>query len=77
MSEQVAALALDNVVRRYRQGAAMLEVLHGANLTLWPGEIVALVGPSGAGKSLLSLEQIGAKDLVHILLCLTGCKYKG
>ncbi len=31
----------------------MLEVLSGAELSLWPGEAVALVAPSGAGKSTL------------------------
>jgi lipoprotein-releasing system ATP-binding protein len=47
------ALELRGVVRTYRQAGADLPVLRGANLSLRPGEIVALVGPSGAGKSTL------------------------
>ena len=45
----VAALHLENLSRRYSD----VEVLSGAELTLWPGEAVALVAPSGAGKSTL------------------------
>ncbi|HEV7438633.1 MAG TPA: ABC transporter ATP-binding protein, partial [Methylobacterium sp.] len=30
-----------------------LEILSGADLAIWPGELVALVAPSGAGKSTL------------------------
>jgi lipoprotein-releasing system ATP-binding protein len=51
MSE--AALRLVNVVRRYKQGQGTLEVFRDVQLTLEPGELVALVGPSGAGKSSL------------------------
>jgi lipoprotein-releasing system ATP-binding protein len=47
------ALELRGVVRTYRQAGAELPILRGANLSLRPGEIVALVGPSGAGKSTL------------------------
>src|SRR4029434_5315726 len=39
--------------RRYRQGAATLEILKGAELALWSGQSVALIAPSGAGKSTL------------------------
>lgn len=47
------ALELRAVERRYRQGEGFLEILRGADLTIWPGQSVALVAPSGAGKSTL------------------------
>ncbi len=46
-------LFLHAIDRRYRQGAATLEILKGAELAVWPGQSVALVAPSGAGKSTL------------------------
>jgi lipoprotein-releasing system ATP-binding protein len=49
-----AALALQNIVRIFKEGAAgQLEIFRDASAALMPGEIVALVGPSGAGKSSL------------------------
>lgn len=48
-----AALALDGVTRVFRQGDARIEVLHGVEFRLEPGETVALTGPSGSGKSTL------------------------
>jgi lipoprotein-releasing system ATP-binding protein len=59
MSEHLRAeqpqpiLRLDNVVRRYPEGDGFLEILRGAETSLWPGQAVALVAPSGAGKSTL------------------------
>ncbi len=46
-------LQLENVERRYQQGATALAVLRGANFALFAGQSVALVAPSGAGKSTL------------------------
>src|SRR5258707_12427415 len=52
-SEQPPIIFLHAIDRRYRQGAATLEILKSAELAVWPGQSVALVAPSGAGKSTL------------------------
>ena len=55
MSEAVVApaLRLEDVRRTYGSGPQALTVLEGANLSIRPGELVALVAPSGSGKSTL------------------------
>ena len=50
---QAPIILLQAVDRRYRQGAATLEILKNAELAVWSGQSVALVAPSGAGKSTL------------------------
>lgn len=54
MSEaRITALRLENLTRRFQSGEETLEILSGADFSLFSGEIVALVAPSGTGKSTL------------------------
>ncbi|WP_454796839.1 ABC transporter ATP-binding protein [Novosphingobium lindaniclasticum] len=49
---------LDKLTRSFEQGGVRIDVLRGVDLTVQPGEIVALLGPSGSGKSTM-LQAIG------------------
>ena len=53
MSAMTPALELSGVSRSYPEGHGLLEVFRDLDLTVYPGEIVALVGQSGSGKSSL------------------------
>lgn len=50
---EIPVLELRGIVREYRSGPNLLQVLDKADLKLNKGELVGLVGPSGSGKSTL------------------------
>ena len=60
MSESV--LAARGIVKRYRSGERILEVLRGLDVDVAAGESVAIVGDSGVGKSTL-LHILGGLDV--------------
>ena len=46
-------LSVRNLHRSYQSGPKTLNVLTGADIDIYPGEMVGLIGPSGSGKSTL------------------------
>ena len=64
-----AVLELRSVSKVYGQGAAEVHALDGADLSVEPGSMVAVMGPSGSGKSTLltiagSLEEATSGEVL-------------
>jgi macrolide transport system ATP-binding/permease protein len=57
----VPLIRLDGVTKTYRNGELAVEVLHGIDLAIYPGEFVAIMGASGSGKSTL-MNILGCLD---------------
>jgi len=56
-----ALIRIQNLTKIYGKDEAAVRALDGLDLTVMPGEFVAVMGPSGCGKSTL-LNMIGALD---------------
>ncbi|MBP1771421.1 MAG: transporter [Holophagaceae bacterium] len=49
----MAALEARDIIKDYQEGRERIRILHGVDLAVSPGEVVALEGPSGSGKTTL------------------------
>ena len=56
-----ALLEVSNLVREFPAGESTVQILKGIDLTIYEGELVAIVGQSGSGKSTL-MNILGCLD---------------
>ncbi|HTD53475.1 MAG TPA: ABC transporter ATP-binding protein [Thermoanaerobaculia bacterium] len=61
MTPKTPIIAMQGIRKTYDTGKIKVEALKGINLTVAPGDFVAIVGPSGSGKSTL-MNLIGCLD---------------
>ncbi|MGH3831007.1 MAG: ABC transporter ATP-binding protein [Pseudonocardiaceae bacterium] len=55
-------IQLESLIKAYQMGKVAVPVLHGIDLTIDDGDMVAIMGPSGSGKSTL-MNILGCLDI--------------
>ena len=55
-------IQLEGITKTYQMGKVQVPVLHGLDLVINDGEMVAIMGPSGSGKSTL-MNILGCLDI--------------
>jgi len=55
-------IQLENITKIYRMGKVEVRALHGVDLAIGDGELVAIMGPSGSGKTTL-MNILGCLDV--------------
>jgi macrolide transport system ATP-binding/permease protein len=61
LAADVPLIELHGITKTYRNGDLQVQVLHGIDLVIRPGELVAIMGASGSGKSTL-MNILGCLD---------------
>jgi sn-glycerol 3-phosphate transport system ATP-binding protein len=59
----MAAIQLNNVIKRYGKGKQALQVIHGVSADIADREFIVIVGPSGCGKSTLLRMVAGLEEI--------------
>jgi putative ABC transport system ATP-binding protein len=60
-TEKNPVIKMRRITKKYTMGDSIIYALNQINLTVSPGEMVAIIGPSGSGKSTL-MNMIGCLD---------------
>jgi putative ABC transport system ATP-binding protein len=72
-----AILELRQVSKTYGEGATQVHALRGVDLTIGPGELVAVMGPSGSGKSSLLTIAGSLEAATDGEVCIEGTAVRG
>ncbi len=61
----MAAITLNNIIKRYGKGPKANQVIHGVSAEFKDGEFIVIVGPSGCGKSTLLRMIAGLEEITE------------
>jgi sn-glycerol 3-phosphate transport system ATP-binding protein len=68
----MASISFKNIIKRYGNGKAAVQVLHGVSAEIADHEFIVIVGPSGCGKSTLLRMVAGLEEVTDGQISIGG-----